>query len=238
MKKKFMLALVVPALLLTALFGASTVGAFTQAQTESGSFSGPISYRGEVQSLPPTPGSTLPDPNPVVGIWQIQGLKVQVSAETTVRGNPEVGSIVRVQGTLGSDGVVVARLIAELQGKIEFTGLVQSMPDDGYIGMWVVQGMDVSVTEDTRIKGDPQVWAFVKVNGTLDADGTVTARQIQAREGKGDHEVDDDELHSPRVAPQVRPSDDGRDRSVDVRKVSIQREIQEKLEARIVRNRD
>ena len=238
MKKKFILALVVPVLLLTGLVSASTVGASTQAQTESTPFSGPISYLGEVQSLPPPSGSTLPDLSPVIGDWQIQGLTVRVSADTTVRDNPEVGSIVRVRGTLLPDGVVAAELIAELQGKIEFTGLLQRMPADGYIGSWLIQGMDVRVTEDTRIKGDPSVWSFVKVTGRLDADGTVIARQIQAREGHPSRDIDNDQLRSPRLAPEVRPYNEDDDGGrVEVKKVRIQRETLERVKTLVERNR-
>jgi hypothetical protein len=64
-------------------------------------------------------------------------------------------------------------------GKIEFTGVVQSRPNGG-IGAWTIQGLTVQVTADTKIKGDPATGDTVKVEGSLDSDGTVAAKEIKS----------------------------------------------------------
>ena len=197
--KKFMLLLVIPILLLAGMMSVGVVGASPPTQQTSTPFVGPISFLGQVQSLPPTEGSTLPDPNgPTIGIWQIQGMRVRVSETTTIRGMPKLRSIVRVSGTVGPNGVVSAELIAVVQGRIEFTGLVQRMPDSGLIGRWVIQGLDVRVTRDTEVKGEPRLWSFVKVEGTIDADGTVLAKEIIAREAPSPKPYDSNDLLGPK----------------------------------------
>ena len=92
--KKFMLLLAIPILLLAGLMSAGAVGASPPTQQTSTPFVGPISFLGQVQSLPPTEGSTLPDPNgPTIGIWQIQGMRVRVSEATTIRGISSMSSV-------------------------------------------------------------------------------------------------------------------------------------------------
>ncbi len=61
-----------------------------------------IEFTGEVQTMPS--GS-------LVGAWKIQGLTVNVSATTEIKGEPQVGSLVKVEGTLSLDGVVAAKEI-------------------------------------------------------------------------------------------------------------------------------
>ena len=63
---------------------------------------GEIEFTGTVQSLPQ--GGTT-------GTWQIQGLSVKVSDSTRIKGTPEVGSLVEVEGVLAPDGVVQAKKI-------------------------------------------------------------------------------------------------------------------------------
>jgi hypothetical protein len=130
-------------------------------------------------------------------MWKVQGLSVEVTADTRIEGAPQVGAIVRVQGAISVDGVVHARHIHVPQGHIEFTGFVQSMPATGPVGTWQIEGLTVQVTAGTKVHGTPQVGSFVKVEGTIAADGVVTAKAIKVR---GDDGKDDDK-------PDVRGKD-------------------------------
>lgn len=67
-------------------------------------------------------------------------------------------------------------------GKIEFIGIVQEMPENGFVGTWKVSEKTISVTADTKIKEDDgkmKVGAKVEVEGMMEADGTVLAREIE-----------------------------------------------------------
>jgi hypothetical protein len=51
---------------------------------------------------------------------------------------------------------------------IKLYGTIEQMPEAGYAGVWVVNGREVSVTADTRIKdkhGIPETGAYVEVEG-------------------------------------------------------------------------
>ena len=52
--------------------------------------------------------------------------------------------------------------------KQEFYGVVQTMPEQGYVGLWNIDGKTVNVTKDTKIKekhGKLAVGAYVEVEG-------------------------------------------------------------------------
>jgi hypothetical protein len=170
-------------------------------------FTGRINFSGVVQSLPapggagygygygtPTPclaDDDRPDRNSsechLVGVWQIQGLKVDVAADTHVHGNPQVGSLVKVIGVITPDGVVHAKNINEIKNgkhagdnddKVEFTGNVESLPSGTLIGIWTVSGRQVDISNDTEIKGSPQVGSLVKVEGVA-VDDVVQADEVK-----------------------------------------------------------
>lgn len=64
----------------------------------------------------------------------------------------------------------------------EFTGLVEAMPADGYLGDWQVAGRTVRVTELTQIDQKDALVALgarVEVEGTMLTDGTISATEIE-----------------------------------------------------------
>ncbi len=73
---------------------------------------------------------------------------------------------------------------SEAPGKIKLTGTVQALPQSGLIGTWTIQGLHVSVTADTKVEGAPAVGSFVKVEGTVDGQGVITARSIEVQKDK------------------------------------------------------
>lgn len=63
----------------------------------------------------------------------------------------------------------------------EFTGPLEALPPDGLIGTWQVDGRLVQVTSATQIdlpNGPPPLGALVEVEGSLLADGSVAAAEI------------------------------------------------------------
>ncbi|MBM3948832.1 MAG: hypothetical protein FJ312_06285 [SAR202 cluster bacterium] len=218
--KKRLILLVVPLLLLSLL--AAGVSAMPRQQSASSEFSGPINFVGKVQSLPVPTGSTLTTPTssqPPIGMWKVQGLSVEVTADTRIEGSPQAGAIVRIQGTISTDGVVHARFIHVPKGHIEFTGFVQSMPARGYVGTWQIEGLTVQVNTDTKVQGTPSVGSFAKVEGTIATDGVVTAKEIKVRQGreKGDERGKDAHKHlSDDDHPSQRGKGDDRHHDGDV----------------------
>jgi len=117
---------------------------------------------------------------------------------------------------------VKAVKLEDTQGKIEFRGFVQSLPQAGQLGTWRVQGLAVNVTGSTEIKGAPQVGSFVKVEGTLTAEGTIQGKELKAeKRDQGVRNLDDDHRpgrglgdhnHSHKRPPGLDQDDDHRPR--------------------------
>lgn len=70
--------------------------------------------------------------------------------------------------------------------KQEFYGVVQTMPEKGYIGQWNIDGKTVNVTNDTKIEekhGKLAVGAYVEVEGvTIEA--KFIASEIETKQKK------------------------------------------------------
>jgi hypothetical protein len=67
----------------------------------------------------------------------------------------------------------------------EFTGTVQSLPSNGFIGDWTIGGRTVHVTTATRVNeedGHITVGATVKVEGRNRSDNSVDATEVELRQ--------------------------------------------------------
>jgi hypothetical protein len=135
-------------------------------------------------------------------LWTIGGETVRITAGTEVKGTLQVGDVVKVHATLGSDGVLVAREVElaagddgeddnqndgdEHQGdEQEFTGTLTAMNGD----LWTVDSMQVRITSDTEVKDTLQVGDEVKVHAAAGSDGVLVAREIELA---GDDDLNDD----------------------------------------------
>ena len=85
-----------------------------------------------------------------------------------------------------SFGPSLTVILADDDGdEFEFTGTVQHLPPMGLVGDWMVSGRTVHVTSATEIdqeEGRVAVGAVVKVEGTLRADGSIDAKEIEVKE--------------------------------------------------------
>ena len=66
------------------------------------------------------------------------------------------------------------------RGEVEFTGVVEALGSE----QWTVSGVPLAVNADTEIHGDPALADTVKVHAFLDADGLLTAREIELAESE------------------------------------------------------
>lgn len=70
--------------------------------------------------------------------------------------------------------------------KQEFYGVVQVMPEEGYIGQWNIDGKAVYVTEDSKIEekhGKLAVGSYVEVEGVI-FEGKFIASEIETKTKK------------------------------------------------------
>ncbi len=146
-------------------------------------------FTGTVESLPS---------NGFVGDWRVAGRTVHVTSATRINqedGQITVGAVVKVEGQSRSDNSVDATEI-ELReaasgggdddnhnGEAQFKGTIESFPA-GFVGDWRVGGRTVHVTSSTRIEtndGPVAVGAFVEIEGTVRADGSIDATKIEVK---------------------------------------------------------
>ncbi len=180
-------------------------------------------------ALTPTPGPATPtaQPSPApgkvefVGIvesmdgttWMVDGQAVVVTF-AEIKGNIQVGDVVKVEAYIQADGSLLADEIKPLSdddatpspteepyyGKVEFTGTVESMDGD----TWVVAGQTIFVT-GAEIKGNIQVGDVVKVEAYIQTDGSLLADEIERadddssddayRDDSSDDDYDDDDYY-------------------------------------------
>jgi hypothetical protein len=81
-------------------------------------------------------------------------------------------------------GILLSVGIAFAQQK--FYGVVQAMPEQGYVGQWNIDGKTVNVTKDTKIKekhGKLAVGAYVEVEGVT-FEGKFIASELETEKKK------------------------------------------------------
>ena len=142
----------------------------------------PIKFKGEIEAFTDT----------VPADWVISGITVTVDARTVIRGMPEVGAWAEVKAFLQADGSILAKKIdikprEEEEATVEFEGPIESLPEEGYLGDWVIDGITVTVNITTTIEGIPQVGLTAEVKAVIQADNTVLALKIKvAKEVEGE----------------------------------------------------
>jgi hypothetical protein len=147
-----------------------------------------IEFRGTIESLPD---------RGLIGLWIVSARRVHVTESTEInqeQGPPRIGAFVEVHGFVRGDRAIVATRI-EVKSRpddgrrVEFRGIIESLPDQGLIGVWVVSSHRVHVTEETRINqehGRARVGAFVEVHGFLRDDQAIVAIQIEVKASPDD----------------------------------------------------
>ena len=134
----------------------------------------------------------------LLGEWIIAGRTVIVDAATkleTEYGQFAPAVCVEVKGRVVNDAGAIQAKEIETQrpgkcdaqmgmGKMEFYGVVQALPEDGLIGDWTVNETTVRVYATTKIEqeyGPVAIGSCVEVEGTVQADGSVDAREIEVK---------------------------------------------------------
>lgn len=123
---------------------------------------------------------------------KVLGLVVKVTGETEIKdadgevielAGVQEGDVAWIEGEVTPEGLVARQIrIRSLEFKpprLVFEGIVTAVSEDQImVQLKGVDNIPVRLTDETQIKGDPVVGAFVRVSGTLASDLSVTATKI------------------------------------------------------------
>ena len=131
-------------------------------------------------------------------LWTVDGFTIMVTETTEIQGTFAPGDSIKVEGTLQDDGSILANQIKSpnaddtpgvdngsssetpMQGnsgtaKIELTDVLNANSGE----TWTVGSWNVMVSTETEIQGMLDLGILVKVEGTLQQDGTILAHEIK-----------------------------------------------------------
>lgn len=143
-----------------------------------------IEFRGLITAGPEgtSSPSALADTSQAQG-WTIGGKTVYAEGKDFV-GEPAVGKYAHVKGLMQRDGAIRATRVtvwdaAEVAAEFQFEGLIQAGPPAP--GMWIIDGVEGQVDENTTIEGPAEVGAIAEVQGRRLPDGTIVFESIRVR---------------------------------------------------------
>lgn len=121
---------------------------------------------------------------------QLGGLTFAINLATEIKDSPAVGDIVNVEGTRAADGSLTALEVQLVDfDKLPESGVVNAeikgTVDSIGASLWVIGGFNVAVNTTTEVSSSLAVGSFAKAEGTLQADGSLLARQIQPADLNG-----------------------------------------------------
>lgn len=108
--------------------------------------------------------------------WGIAGVEFETNDSTQIEEGLQTGDLVRVQGIILEDGTWLANSI-EL-AEAQFDPIIILIGKVDSVDPWVVNGIELNVTEDTDIQGTITPGMFVRVEILLLPDGTWEALSI------------------------------------------------------------
>lgn len=138
-----------------------------------GSSSGEAEFFGVVESIAPDQ-------------WIVSGQTFLITPQTEIKNAIAVGDAVKVHASRSDSNVFVAREIELAAGtgsvtpvvstdEIELVGVVESIASN----LWTVSGQQFAVNAQTEIKNAIAVGDLVKVHLLVNADNSLTAREIE-----------------------------------------------------------
>ncbi len=154
--------------------------------------SGEMEFTGVVDSIGPD-------------AWSVGGLTVGITVATEIAGDPQVGDMVKVHALVVAPESLVAREISLAEASSDDTSDTEAPPTPGeeieFVGPvvsidlagWTVGDQVVAITSDTEIKGTIAVGDLVRVHALVEANLSLTAREIELA---SDEEEDLDENDS------------------------------------------
>ncbi len=129
------------------------------------------------------------------GIWIVDGRRVLVTKQTYIEeeyGRATMGAYIEVKGYYEGDTFKAYKIEVKRSGNYrpsysnKFYGVVEWMPKDSKVGIWIISGKAVKVGRHTRIKeeyGKLSIGSTVEVKGNSSADLFI-ASEIEVKSGK------------------------------------------------------
>lgn len=102
--------------------------------------------------------------------WMVAGISIETNETTQIEEELQAGDLVRVRGFILEDGTWLAKSIERAEEQIDPIIILIGRVDS--VDPWVVNGIELNVTEDTVIQGTINLGTFVRVEILLSADGT------------------------------------------------------------------
>ena len=156
----------------------------------------------------------------------VDGITVFLAALTELEGDLSVGSFAKVKAFLQADGTLIAR---ELDGKgpdadedederneVDIEGTIDAVNPDGSI---VVNGVTVSISVLTEVKGTLAVGATVEIEGFMAEDGSVLASEVKGEGRKATKSKNEVEIGG--VVGQIVLDEDGNITAITVNGVEV-----------------
>ena len=146
----------------------------------------PFEFHGAIEDLPePTDGIYS-------GTWVVAGVTFTVDAKTMIHPptrTPTEGMQANVIAFEQPNGSLWAKNIAlhgpddEDQDEVEIEGVIKKLPSsDDFVGLWIVDGFTVTVTDTTDIEGSPAISLTAKVEGIRQGPNSLLATKIEIEE--------------------------------------------------------
>jgi hypothetical protein len=102
--------------------------------------------------------------------WRVAGITIETNESTQIEAGLQAGDLVRVRGFILDDGTWLANSIERAEEQIDPIIILIGRVDS--VDPWVVNGIQLNVTEDTEIEGTITPGMFVRVEILLLPDGT------------------------------------------------------------------
>jgi hypothetical protein len=122
--------------------------------------------------------------------WIVCNRVVLITDNTSIQGQPEIGSLAEVKGIRMSGDAILARsirvVVASAYAEVEFEGPIESVTSN----VWIVNGITVAISPVTVIRGVPEPALTAEVKGALQPDGSVLAKLITVKGGELTPQVD------------------------------------------------
>ncbi len=102
--------------------------------------------------------------------WKVAGMTLATNESTRIAEGLQVGDLVRVRGVILEGGIWLANSIERAEVQVDPIIILIGRVDS--VDPWVVNGIQLNVTEDTDIQGTITPGMFVRVEILLSPDGT------------------------------------------------------------------
>jgi hypothetical protein len=137
------------------------------------------------------------------GVWIVNGVSFSITSDTLLQGDPQVGSLVLVEGRITQDGERLADSVTTL-GEADPVSTLTGIFSDIIGETWLVDGTPIWVDESTELGDGLELGMPVKVKFIVAPDGRWIALEI---EPLVEEEAESEVTESPETTEPVTPTE-------------------------------